>query len=186
MTNWNGCGNLGEDMVRKTSGLNIRYIQPDDWKNLIEIWKDFNQSEFSKYDVPHLLDEAQVQEKAKCWAKASPHQEHMFFAVCIQKEMIGYIDFHKNDCGYECGYCFHSKSHGMGYAKESMRMLMEWLSRDGSKQFVAGTALDNLPSVRLLTSLGFKKIREEKVSFYKDEKGENIYFDGGIFIVNVG
>ena len=66
-----------------------------------------------------------------------------------------------------------------------MRMLMEWLSRDGSKRFTAGTALNNLPSVKLLTSLGFRKIREEKVSFYKDEKGEDIYFDGGIFMADV-
>ena len=173
-------------MLLKTSRLNIRYIESDDWKNLIEIWKDFNQSEFSKYDVPHSLDEAEVREKTKLWAKVSPHKEHMFFAVCNQKEMLGYIDVHENDEGYECGYCFHSKFHGMGYAKESMRMLMEWLSRDGSKRFMAGTALNNIPSVKLLTSLGFRKIREEMVSFYKDEKGEDVYFDGGIFMVNVG
>ena len=173
-------------MVLKTARLNIRYIEPEDWKSLIEIWKDFNQSEFSKYDIPHSLEEAEVREKTRRWAEVSPHKEHMFFAVCSQKEMLGYIDFHKNDDGYECGYCFHSKFHGMGYAKESMRMLMEWLSRNGSTQFMAGTALNNLPSVKLLTSLGFSKIREEKVSFYKDEKGEDIYFDGGIFMVKVG
>ena len=173
-------------MVLKTARLNIRYIESDDWKNLIEIWKDFNQSEFSKYDVPHSLDETEVREKAECWAKVSPHKEHMFFAVCNQKEMFGYIDFHKTDDVYECGYCFHSKFHGKGYAKESMQMLMEWLSRDGSKRFMAGTALNNLPSVKLLTSLGFQKIKEEKVSFYKDEKGEDIYFDGGIFMLHVG
>ena len=173
-------------MVLKTARLNIRYIEPEDWESLIEIWKDFNQSEFSQYDVPHSLDEAEVREKTKYWAAESPHMEHMFFAVCNQEEMLGYIDFHKNDDGYECGYCFHSIFHGMGYARESMRGLMEWLSRDGSKRFVAGTALNNLPSVKLLTSLGFEKIGEEKVSFYKDEKGEDIYFDGGIFMVNVG
>ena len=173
-------------MLLKTSRLNIRYIEPDDWKSLLEIWKDFSQSEFSQYDVPQSLDEAEVREKAKLWAKVSPHQEQMFFAVCNQTEMLGYIEFHKNNDGYECGYCFHSKFHGMGYAKESMQMVMEWLSRDGGKQFSAGTALNNLPSVRLLTSLGFRKTGEEKVSFYKDEKGEDIYFDGGIFTVYAG
>ena len=55
-----------KNILLKTSRLNIRYIEPDDWKNLIEIWKDFNQSEFSKYDVPHSLDEAEVREKANC------------------------------------------------------------------------------------------------------------------------
>ncbi|RKI41075.1 N-acetyltransferase [bacterium D16-51] len=170
-------------MVLKTQRLEIRYIESDDWKNLIEIWKDFNQSEYSKYDIPHSLDEAEVREKTKRWAEVSPCKEHMFFAVCHQEEMIGYIDFHKDNDGYECGYCFHGKFHGMGYAKESMRALLEWLSRDGSKQFAAGTALNNLPSVRLLDSLGFRKIREEKVSFYKDGNGEDIYFNGGVFVM---
>ena len=172
-------------MILKTPRLNIRFIKPGDWESLIEIWKDFNESEFSQYDVPHSLDEAEVRMKAKHWAKVSPMKEHMFFAVCRQKEMLGYIDFHKNNDCYECGYCFHSKFHGNGYATESMRMLMEWLSQDGIKRFMAGTALNNLPSVRLLTSLGFQKIKEEKVSFYKNDRGEAIYFDGGIFIANI-
>lgn len=170
-------------MVIKTRRLEIRYIESDDWKNLIEIWKDFNQSEYSRYDIPHSLDETEVREKTKRWAEVSPYKEHMFFAVCNHKEMIGYIDFHKQDDGYECGYCFHSKFHGMGYAKESMRTLMERISEDGSNRFVVGTALNNLPSVKLLASLGFRKIREEKVSFYKDDKGEDIYFDGGVFVM---
>jgi RimJ/RimL family protein N-acetyltransferase len=33
--------------------------------------------------------------------------------------------------------------------------------------FTAGTALDNIPSVALLKSLGFTLIATEKVSFYK-------------------
>lgn len=185
-------------MVLKTPRLEIRFMESDDWKSLIEIWKDFNRSEFSQYDIPHSIDETEVREKTKRWAEVSPGLEHMFFAVCTQKEMrndagkvfakqmIGYIDFHKNDDGYECGYCFHSECHGMGYAKESMLTLMEWLARNGRIRITAGTALDNLPSVRLLNSCGFRKIGEEKVSFYQDEKGEDIYFNGGIFAVDVG
>ena len=86
-------------MILKTPRLNIRFIKTGDWESLIEIWKDFNESEFSQYDVPHSLDESEVRMKAKHWAKVSPMKEHMFFAVCRQKEMLGYIDFHKNnDC----------------------------------------------------------------------------------------
>lgn len=171
-------------MVLKTPRLNIRYIETDDWNRLIDIWEDFSQSEYSKYDVPHSCNEPEVREKAKRWAEVSPKKEHMFFAVCNENEMLGYIDFHKNSEGYECGYCFHSNYHGMGYAKESLLALMKWLSREGNTRFTAGTALNNLPSVRLLNSLGFQKIREEKVSFYKDENGNDIYFDGGIFAVD--
>lgn len=43
------------------------------------------------------------------------------------------------------------------------------------------TALENLPSVALIASLGFRKIGTEQVSFYQDENGTPIYFGGGIF-----
>ena len=167
-----------------TERLSIRYIEPDDWKNLMEIWKDFRQSEFSQYDVPHTLDEGEIRGKAKRWAALSPKGEHLFFAVCRQEQMIGYVDFHRNPNGYECGYCFHSAFHGKGYAGESLQALFQWLSRDGDVCFTAGTALKNLPSVKLLSSLGFRKVGEEKVSFYKDEKGREIFFDGGIFTLD--
>ena len=62
-------------MVIKTRRLEIRYIESDDWKSLIEIWKDFNQSEYSRYDIPHSLDETEVREKTKRWAEVSPYKE---------------------------------------------------------------------------------------------------------------
>ena len=43
----------------------------------------------------------------------------------------------------------------------------------------------NLPSVKLLKSLGFELVDTEKVSFYKDDEGNDIIFDGGIFELNV-
>ena len=36
-------------------------------------------------------------------------------------------------------------------------------------------------AVRELKALGFKQIGEEKVSFYQDQKGNDIVFDGGIY-----
>ena len=58
---------------------------------------------------------------------------------------------------------------------------MEYIKSLGATKLTAGTAINNTPSVRLLTSLGFKLVRMEKVSFYKDEYGKDIVFDGGIY-----
>ena len=71
--------------------------------------------------------------------------------------------------------------HGKGYAKESMIALFDYLRTLGITNFSAGTAINNTPSVKLLTSLGFKLVEQEKVSFYKDADGNDIVFDGGIF-----
>lgn len=62
---------------------------------------------------------------------------------------------------------------------------MKLLSNGYKTRYSAGTALNNLPSVRLLKSLGFEKVSEEQVSFYKDESGEDIYFTGGIFAIEI-
>lgn len=105
----------------------------------------------------------------------------MFFAICFNDTVIGYIAFNIRENGYEIGYCFHSDFHGKGYAKESHLALFDYLRGLGIMSFTAGTAINNKPSVSLLKILGFKQVGTEKVSFYKDSEGNDIVFDGGIF-----
>ena len=83
--------------------------------------------------------------------------------------------------GYEIGYCFHSDYHGKGYAGESIRALLDLMKGRGAPLITAGTALENTPSVRLLESLGFRLTGTEQVTFYKDEEGNDIFFESGIF-----
>ncbi len=165
----------------KTERLLIRKVVADDWLSLKRIWDDFRESAYAKYDVPHKSDADEIKLQVSRWENANKGEKHLFFAVCLENELIGYIDFHDVGNGYESGYCFHSDYHGKGYAKESYQALINLFSDRGIKRLTAGTALKNLPSVRLLNSLGFKQIGTERVSFYQDANGNNIYFDGGIF-----
>jgi len=98
--------------------------------------------------------------------------------------VIGYATFHIREDGYELGYCFHSAYHGKGYAKESLTALFDYLGTLGITKFTAGTAIQNIPSVSLLKSLGFQLIGTEDVSFYQDAQGNDIVFEGGIFKLN--
>ena len=173
-------------MLLKTERLTIRHIVSDDWKSIRDIWVDFNSSEYAQYDTPHITEDANVQPRIAKWAAANSGTEHMFFAICLDETVIGYIAFNIRECGYEIGYCFHSAYHGKGYAKESMLALFDYLRKMGITKFSAGTALHNTPSVKLLLSLGFKLIGKEKVSFHKDAAGNDIVFDGGIFEMEKG
>ena len=168
-------------MLLKTERLNIRHIVVDDWKSIRDIWVDFNSSEYAQYDTPHITEDANVQARIAKWAAANSGTEHMFFTICLDETVIGYIAFNIREDGYEIGYCFHSAYHGKGYAKESHLALFDYLRTLGIMKFSAGTALNNTPSVKLLTSLGFKLVEQEKVSFYKDANGKDIVFDGEIF-----
>ena len=168
-------------MLLKTDRLTIRHIVAEDWKSVRDLWVDFNSSAYAKYDTPHMTEDADVQARIAKWAAANSGTEHMFFAVCLEERLIGYAAFNIRENGYEIGYCFHSAYHGKGYAKESHLALFEYLRTLGITKFSAGTALHNTPSVKLLTSLGFRLVEQEKVSFYKDAMGNDIVFDGGIF-----
>ena len=168
-------------MLLKTERLTIRRVVADDWKSIRDIWVDFNSSEYAQYDTPHITEDGNVQARIAKWASFNDGKEHMFFAICLSETVIGYIAFNIRDNGYEIGYCFHSAYHGKGYAKESMVALFDYLRTLGITKFSAGTGLNNIPSVKLLTSLGFMLVEQEKVSFYKDADGNDIVFDGGVF-----
>ena len=168
-------------MLIKTERLTIRHIIEDDWKSVKEIWKNFKLSEFAQYDMPHNTDDEEVRVRISRWAKFNSGKEHMFFAICMKDIVIGYIAFNVREDSYEIGYCFHSDYHGKGYAKESHMALFDYMKSINIKKFIARTAINNKPSVALLKSLGFKMVDKEKVSFYKDEKENDIIFEGGIF-----
>ena len=171
-------------MLLKTKRLNIRHIKPDDWQSIKEIWTDFNSSSLSQYDMPHNTDDDDVRKRIAKWAAASSGTEHIFFAVCLEGTVIGFCSFNIRKDSHELGYCFHSAYHGKGYAKESLSAIIEYLRTIGISKFTAGTAINNVPSVSLLKSLGFRLTGTEKVSFYRDEHGNDIFFEGGIFELN--
>ena len=166
----------------KTARTTVRLITEDDWRQVRRILIDFSRSEYARYDRPSDTDEGVVKARVAKWAAANTSgTEHMFYAVCLDETMIGYCAFNKRDSGYELGYCFDSAYQGRGYAKESISALISHFCQAGIKKYLAGTAINNIPSVSLLNSLGFKLTGTEKVSFYKDADGTDIVFEGGIF-----
>ena len=172
-------------MVIRSEQLLMRPILESDWQAVQEIWKDFAQSEYVQYDNPKDTEDEAVRSRIARWEAAGKGMDHLFFAVCLKEKVVGYIALNAREIGYEIGYCFHSDYHGKGYAKESLQAIISHLGSLGIHHFSAGTGLLNIPSVRLLESVGFKLTGTEKVSFYRDEYGKDIFFDGGIFELTV-
>lgn len=166
-----------------TDRLLIRFVEAADWKDIQQIWKDFAVSPYVQYDMPHNTDESDVRPRIARWAdvNASENLDHLFFAICLQDTVIGYATLNKQELGYELGYAFSAAGQGKGYAKESISAIIRHLEQHGITELSARAAMNNTPSIRLIFALGFQQIGTEQVSFYKDEKGEDIYFEGGIF-----
>ena len=161
-----------------TPRLEIRNLRCSDWKAVQEIWLDADASPYAKYDAPHTTDDDGVKRLVESFCET----DDFYIVQLINTDtVIGTIDIHDTGNGSDIGYCFISGFHGKGYAKESCHALIDHYFLAGVKRFTAGTALLNAPSVGLLKSLGFRQTAAEKVSFYKNETGEPVYFDGGIF-----
>ena len=166
----------------KTGRLSIRRVSAADWKAIRAIWAEIAKTEFAQYDNPKDISDEAAASRIQRWASFSNSEEHMFFAVCLHGHVIGYIAFNQREHAYELGYCFHPDYHGNGYARESISALLREIRPMKAKGFTkitAGTALKNTPSVRLLLSLGFRQTGAETVSFYQDEMGQDIVFEGG-------
>ena len=165
-----------------TNRLLIRELVPEDWPEVQNIALDFQKSEYAVYDMPLPVRDEEIKALTKQFAES-----HLFFAVMLEKNMIGYICFHEDNGIYDLGYCFHSDYHGKGYASEACRAVMEYIKKTGAvKAFSSGTALKNIPSRRLLEKLGFVLTKTENISFNKDQNGNDIVFEGGSFIKNIG
>lgn len=169
----------------ETNRLSIRRTVVKDWKEIQAIWTDAATSVFAQYDKPNELEARAVCCRIAKWASFTESNDHMFYSVCLRKHVIGYVVFHMREGGYEMSYCFHSAYHGQGYAKESISGLLAALKSEGISRITVGTAIKNTPSVRLLNSLGFQLIGTERVSFYKDTNDQAIFFDGGMYELNL-
>lgn len=169
-------------MQLRTDRLLIRPIEASDWHAVRDIWAALAPLPVARYDRPHNTDPEDVRVRISRWADFTRHStEHMFFAVCLHSTVIGYFAFNQREAGHEIGYSFHPAHHGRGYAREALSALLPRLQELGFTRFCAGTALNNKPSVHLLTDLGFRLVGTEQVSFYKDAEGRDIVFEGGLF-----
>ena len=169
-------------MLLQTDRLTVRSVEASDWMAMQAIWQDFSKSAYACFDCPHSVEEADVRPRIARWAEAVQCGfDHLFFSVCLENQVIGYISANKRPDSYELGYCFHSDFQGRGYATESILVVIGYLKGLGISKLTVGTALENAPSMALLKNLGFQMTATEQVSFYKDRAGKDIVFQGGIF-----
>lgn len=167
-------------MQLTTERLFIRELSPYDWKDVQRIATDFAASKYAIYDMPMTTEENEIRKVTDIFAAS-----HLFFAVFPKssEEMMGYVCFHAEGEKYDLGYCFHSAYHGKGYAFESCTEIMKYFAEQKNvRTFTAGTAMENIPSRKLLEKLGFTLQGTQPLSFHKDEKGNDIVFTGGNFI----
>nr|MCH9687218.1 GNAT family N-acetyltransferase [Deltaproteobacteria bacterium] len=104
-----------------------------------------------------------------------PSQHPWMYRAIVRRhdgELLGHVSFHHKApdpdlsrhgvTGAELAYTIESTHRRRGYAKEAAIGMMEWASREFDvRDFVLTISPDNLPSLRMAESMGFRIIGEQ-------------------------
>jgi ribosomal-protein-alanine N-acetyltransferase len=165
----------------KTKRLEIKNFVIDNWRDLQEIFVDFDSSEYAIYDYKMPTTDNEVKEKADRYMKNN------FYAVSElnNSKVIGYVCFNgENYKELDIGYCFNSLYQGKGYATEACIAIINYaFTTLQVDRLTASTANLNYPSCRVLNRLGFSRTSECISSFRKTTEGVPIEFVGSLFVL---
>jgi len=107
-----------------------------------------------------------------------------FAAVVLknQPKVIGLIQFQRkkdyvDEVVHGFGGIFNSDFQGKGYAFEAFKIVLEYLFEElGIDRCIAGTAVVNNKSRKLMERLGFREVIQKQVHFRNDSNGNPINF----------
>jgi len=158
----------------QTTNLKIRRFCNEDFDDFAELIRDKMASKYAIYDHPFPTDDESLRKILDYFSGTDE-----FYAVVLTgtNKVIGFLTL--NNCGEHgvrnLGYCLHSLYQGKGYGTEAVSEIIRYAKEELKiYKLVTGTAKDNIPSVRLLSAVGFKKTGEGIASFAKDECGNPI------------
>ena len=95
-------------------------------------------------------------------------KEEYSFAVKLDGKMIGELVAHNFGfyADVEIGFRFFKEYQGKGYAKESCLALIEYLKELGAKTIKSRCYKENIPSRRLIESLGLKLTHQTDTHYF--------------------
>jgi [ribosomal protein S5]-alanine N-acetyltransferase len=104
-------------------------------------------------------------------------QPYLVRSLVFDGQMIGYVGFHAMPDfrgRLEVGYTVFPEFRRQGFALEAVKGLFEWARLEaGVKTFVASVSPKNVPSLALVTKLGFVQVGRQ----WDDEDGEELVFE---------
>lgn len=165
----------------KTERLEIKNFVIDNWRDLQEIFIDYEASGYANYDYQIPTTDNEVKRITDRYVK------NKFYAVSElnNNRVLGYVCFNgENYKELDLGYCFNSLYHGKGYATEACIAVINYAFNTLQvERLTASTAKLNYPSCRVLNRLGFSKTGECINSYRKATDGNPIEFVSSLFLL---
>jgi RimJ/RimL family protein N-acetyltransferase len=152
-------------------GLALRQLVPDDAQRYFDLI-DADREHF-KYGEEITSNKYPTVESVRQSIK-DPVQSKLRFGIWDNNEMVGSINMVQNRPGTgEVGYWIGGQYKGHGYAKRATEQLANYAFNElGLQRITAWVAPENLPSVKTLEKVGFRRMTENGPQiFYELTKG---------------
>jgi len=139
----------------ETKRLIIREFEPGDWQDVLQYTSD-------PLVMHYMPDKVYTEETVKQFLKENQGDQARNYAVVLPDEqrVIGHIVFFPwfGEHTYEIGWIFNSDYHGMGYATEAARALLQYgFETLGIHRLIATCQPENTPSYRVMEKLGMRR-----------------------------
>lgn len=158
----------------ETKRLFVRRFLTSDLEEFKVLIRDKMSTDMAPYDDQYPTDDASLQNILNYFT-----QTDEFLAVELKETnaLIGYLALNKVDAQTKnLGYCILSSLWNKGYATEAVGELINYAKNVlHTKKLVSGTALINIPSVKLLKRFGFVEVSQGQISFARDENGPIVF-----------
>ena len=163
----------------ETERLLLRNFEPKDWEDLLEISQEYEKSDMGQYDQEYPQTPEGVKEVVEILGSGDE------FAAAVlknQPKVIGLVQFQRkkeyvDEVVHGLGGIFNTDFRGKGYAFEAFKIVLEYLfEKLKIDRCIAGTAVVNIKSRKLIERLGFREINQKQVHFRKDSNGNPINF----------
>ncbi|AYB43910.1 GNAT family protein [Paenibacillus lautus] len=138
-----------------TERLVIREFEPGDWQDVLQYTSD-------PLVMFYMPEPVHTEETVKQFLEQNKGGQAHHYAVMLHKEqrVIGHMVFHPcfGEHTYEIGWVFHSAYHGMGYATEAARALLQYgFEALGIHRIIATCQPENTPSYKVMEKLGMRR-----------------------------
>ncbi|NBU23550.1 MAG: N-acetyltransferase [Actinobacteria bacterium] len=165
----------------KTNRLRIEPLALADAPEFAAYRSDEDIARYQSWDAPYSVDKAieLIESQAGLELPAKGDWLQLGIHLTETGDLVGDLALHALDeieVGFEIGYTIATRFQRQGFAKESVTALLAYLLQElGAKRVIATPDRRNLPSIRLLKSLGF--VQREERSWEEFFKGENVTVD---------
>ena len=159
-----------------TPRLTIRpYTETDEQAMLALLTNDQIKQTYMLPDLTTMQQQTDMFRKLLTWSRS---EEHLELGIYLKEHLIGFLNDVAIDAeSIELGYAIHPRYHGMGYATEALKAVIEYFLSHGYREIIAGAFESNCTSIQVMRKCGMEQMERTDEIEYRGEIHHCVYFN---------